>query len=377
MKHDLPLEVLDQTLPFHSPRLSEYDFEDLCAEIFENELGIRFFRYGRRGDSQHGIDLLSEIDGKRKTAIQCKKVKEFRPADLKNELKKLRELPDSISSLFFALACPASSKLLDTCAKEAISARTQNGLLESVQIWDSHYLSRIIRKYPNVVGSYFGLNWRNHIFPQMKSNDLEHNLTEIGKDVKKIKEHLGMGLPPVETATGSRFAAAEIKIIRGVEGYFRKSDGIADFHGDFPSDRGFSFKYSLVFDRAAQNPPAGKGQPAELMLSVILEPEDAVDLEAVLVMDRYSPASVSTYYSHDVLLTHITGPCPMISLPSRDLSFMLVQQADYDELLRMVTAYLDGYMDSALAARRRRTLEQIGKAVPKQRALLFGLKYDK
>ena len=376
MEYETPLNVSDRTLPFHSPRLSDYDFEDLCAELFENELGIRFYRYGRRGDAQHGIDFLSESNSGKQIAIQCKKVQEFQPSDLKSELKKLRDFPAALSSFFFILACPVSSKLLDTCARESNSAKTLGGLVGSVHIWDSHYLSRVIRKYPNVVGSYFGLDWMNHLFPHLEQKDLEHNLAKIMKSVSEIKRQLGMASLKGNVAFNTRLSVAEIKLVRGIEGYFKRRDAIADFHGDMPSDRGFSFKYSIVFDNASQSSHSDTGKKSEFMLSVILAPEDVVDLEAVLVMDQNSPASVSTYYSHDILLTHIAGPCPMISLPSRDMSFMLIQQADYDELLQLVTSYLDGYNDSALAARRRRTLERITKGVPKIRALIFGLKYE-
>jgi len=161
-----PLAVSDRNLPFDSPRFSDSDFEDMCAQLFGRELNIRFAKYGRPGDSQRGIDLLSDPVSGKSYAVQCKKVTSFVPSDLKLEIAKLRELPHPISTLFFALGCPASTGVRDVCASELSTAVTQTGPISSIQVWDRGDLARAFERHPDLVSSFFGLEWRNHLFPQ-------------------------------------------------------------------------------------------------------------------------------------------------------------------------------------------------------------------
>ncbi len=199
-------------------------------------------------------------------------------------------------------------------------------------------------------------------------------MKEITSNINQIKKKLGIELSTQQTQT-SNFSVTEIKLQPIAEGYFKKQDNTVSFHGDSYSDRGFCFKYSIKLDRHDLKSIPGNGNPAMSMISIVLQPEDAVDLESVLIMDLNEPATTSTYYSHDVLLTHISGPCPMISFPSKDYSFMFVQEIEYHKLLTLVTNYLDGYKDVSLAARRERALEHIKKGVPKHRGLLLEFKY--
>ena len=68
-------------------------------------------------------------------------------------------------------------------------------------------------------------------------------------------------------------------------------------------------------------------------------------------MDRTAPASVSTDYCRETLLTHIDGPTPIISFPTQNIAFHLADSRGYDSLPMMTSRYLDRYEDVALLAR--------------------------
>ena len=147
MTDDLPpLSVADFSLPFLSRRFNDGDFEELCADLFQQELGLRFFNYGRKGDSQHGIDLISETPQDTHHGVQCKRVKEFKPFDLRTEIGKLQSLPLRLSHLYFAVACDVSSEVRNECAAQQNVARTSKGPIPRIELWDRSFLSRSINR---------------------------------------------------------------------------------------------------------------------------------------------------------------------------------------------------------------------------------------
>jgi hypothetical protein len=363
-----PVLVKDPILPFLSERFNDRDFEELCADLFQQEIGTRFFNYGRKGDAQCGIDLISEgTPGSYRHAIQCKRVGEFRPSDLRREVDKLRDLPFHIDCLYFAVACNVSPEVRNECKRQENVACTSFGPIRSIELWDLPFLSRTIRKYPNLVGSYFGLQWRDHFFPELSQADIQRNLIEIVAAVQEVKERLCLDIPQRDGSL--RPISGGTQLSKGLEGYFKTDENMICFHGDGTSRTGFSFKYSVGVGPASVD-------GSRPMFSLTISPDDAVDLEAVLIMDQREPASVSTYYSHDIFLTHISGPCPIVSLPSVGFSFMLCCPEEYDKLAVMVDEYLDTFKDSALAARRERTLRFIAGGVPKTGSLLVGFQYQ-
>jgi hypothetical protein len=369
-----PITVLDFELPFLSERFDDRDFEHLCADLFQAETGLRFLRYGRKGDQQHGIDILSQVAEPLHRAVQCKRVKEFRPSDLRNELAKLSGLPIKLSHLYFAVTCDVSSDVINECAAKAGVVTTAAGPVQNVELWDRSFLGRLLRRYPNLVGSYFGVQWRDHLFPNLAESEIRNSLPEIRRAVEDIKRRLSISnqdqLHPTMVDTSGKVPdALSTRLIHGVEGYFRDDQGIVQFRGDVPHTKCFSFKYSAQCGL--------DGQEAIItMLSATLSPEEAIDLEAVLEMDTQKPASRSTYWSHDILLTHISGPAPMISLPNRGISFSLAFDSDYKKLKSMVGRFLDNFSDSAVAARRERVLQSIVGGIPETRALLLRFKYS-
>ena len=88
-----PVQPLRQSLPFHDSAFGWDTFEDFFCDFLNalpvielndggNEIRRRVIRarpFGRKGDRQHGIDLLAEMEGGEVWDFQCKHVKEWGP----------------------------------------------------------------------------------------------------------------------------------------------------------------------------------------------------------------------------------------------------------------------------------------------------------
>lgn len=359
-----PVSSIDFNIPFDSPKFDEDDFENLCADLFEQEFGIGFHRYGTKGNAQYGIDLISDIgaDGYY-LAVQCKHVKKFSSSEVDKEINKFESMPLPIKKIYFVATCPINSNTVNHCHQKADLIDEP---LESIETWDRNYICRKIKKYPDIVGTYFGLQWRDHLFPNLNENNQRKREEELTTELKNMKKRYSL-LHAKFTENTQIYNGAEIEIKPISNGYLRDKHDVIKFYGDVASNRGFCLKYSVSFN-------VDDVKSARTMFSIILSPEDAVDLEAVLLMDMKQQASKSTYYSHDVLLTHIDGPTPMISFPSKDMTLMLARNSDYHKLLECVEKYLDNYKDVALSARRYRTIKDIDGKIPKLNSLFFQMK---
>lgn len=214
----------------------------------------------------------------------------------------------------------------------------------------------MIKKYPNIIGTYFGLQWRDNIFPNLNEHNERQRAEKLTEKLNESKKKYNL-LATIFTEKDQTYSGASIELKPILEGYYKGKDYDTNFHGDIPSNLGFCLKYSVSFDLNDNN-------TARTMFSMRLTPEDAVDLEVVLLMDMKKQVSLSTYYSHDILLTHMQGSTPMISILSKDLSFMFANNSDYQILLKYVENYLDEYEDIALSARRYRAFQTIEKDMP-------------
>lgn len=354
-----PLAPQDLELPFGSSKFDDKDFEYLCWDLFEAELGIEFQPYGVKGNSQDGIDLLSVkgSDGNF-IAIQCKKVTSFSEADVDKEVKKFKKSTLPIKELIFAITCKVSTKTIDAINKYSADLHIR------VAIWSGEVLSRRIKKYPDLIMSYFGQHWRDHYFPNLNEFSERKRAERLTEELIEIKRSYSLLATRIRDHD-QHFSLTNIELKPDLEGYFKDKEGVAKLHGYCRSLRGFSFRYSIACESTR-----GSGNLHTTMVSMILSPEDAVDLEVVLIMDLFRPASISTYYSHDVLLTHISGETPFISFLSRDISFRMARNVDYHQLLVLLEDYLNSYSDIGLSARRYRSLKEAGVDVPKFNLLI-------
>ncbi|OFY62220.1 MAG: hypothetical protein A3H98_04465 [Bacteroidetes bacterium RIFCSPLOWO2_02_FULL_36_8] len=94
------------------------DFERLCLLIARDKYGAEYYRYGRRGQKQYGIDIYSTYyDGR---YLQCKLCKKEVPSailisQLKNDLAQAVEKFPDLKQFIFAVSIETSPEIQNTC----------------------------------------------------------------------------------------------------------------------------------------------------------------------------------------------------------------------------------------------------------------------
>lgn len=97
---------------------SDEEFERLCLLIARDRYGAEYYRYGRKGQSQHGIDIYSAYyDGR---CLQCKlHKKEISDAELirelKEDLKKAKVKFGDIKQFIFAVSIETRPAIQNVC----------------------------------------------------------------------------------------------------------------------------------------------------------------------------------------------------------------------------------------------------------------------
>jgi hypothetical protein len=80
----------------------------------------------------------------------------------------------------------------------------------------------------------------------------------------------------------------------------------------------------------------------EIAFSFFIDKNDAIALEFVLKREIIQRSMRSeTFYCKTVFMTCISGSYPLISFPYRGFSIRLYNDKDYNNLLEMVTDFLD------------------------------------
>jgi hypothetical protein len=370
-----PAASIARSLPFES--LSPRDFERLCLELAELDLGRTFHLYGRSGDAQHGIDVISDDDPDALIAIQCKSVEAFHPSDVQQDLAKVATYPNRLAAYYLFVRCEVSSNVRDFEASH--NAATQKGPLGRLGIWDGSDLDRRVAKHPHLVGAYFGLYWRDYLHPDLKRDEITNGISAISA---KVAELMKLILPRVHEGAApgrsSEVLVWQATVAPWLDGYFTKADGVVELHGNFPSGRGFAFTHSLSLDNDMNKLGPGVPDDPRIGYSVVLSPDETLDLEAAVLMAQTSSSRDShpVYYVNQVFIGGPMGTGPRISLPLRDVSFKLFSWASLWKLRALATSYLDRLEDMALAARRVRLLAEVAEGTRMPHALLHRFKFE-
>ena len=147
MKDRPNITATTHDLPFAN--LSGRDFEKLCFGLVQR-LGFEGAEdRGALGDDQ-GIDILADRDGQ-SIAFQCKNVKSFRPADLKEGVAKVAQLPldERPAKLIFLVASDVSARTYDEAAKADTGFK--------VEIWAKAKLDGSVRRHDDLIVKFFSL----------------------------------------------------------------------------------------------------------------------------------------------------------------------------------------------------------------------------
>lgn len=143
-------------LPLHA--LSWENFERLCVALFMKEDEVVDCRFhGRQGSHQGGIDLLASRRDGGTSAIQCKRVKTFGPADLSRAVTRFLRGPWSSRVDEFILCTSYDTRLLTEAVEK--SRRRLYSQEISFTVVDSAMLSYRLKAYPDVVADFFGQAW--------------------------------------------------------------------------------------------------------------------------------------------------------------------------------------------------------------------------
>lgn len=152
----LPVVTRAQELPLH--QLSWENFERLCVALAMHESDVVDCRlHGRQGSPQGGIDLLASRRDGGSSAIQCKRVKTFGPADLSGAVTEFLRGPWRSRVDEFMLCTSCDTRLLTEAVEKSRRRLYSRGI--SFTVLDSGMLSARLKAYPAVVADFFGPAW--------------------------------------------------------------------------------------------------------------------------------------------------------------------------------------------------------------------------
>lgn len=370
-----PAATIARSLPFAS--LNPRDFEELCLELAQSDLERTFHRYGRSGDVQHGVDMISDDDPSALIGIQCKRVEAFHPTHVQQELARIAAYPYRLAAYYLLVGCEVSSKVRDF--EVAHNGATQGGSLGKLVIWDRSDLDRRVAKHPNLVGAYFGLHWRDYLYPDLKREQITNGISAVRAQVAELKKLILQREHKDASPGGSSgMVVGQVTVDPWLDGYFTKADGVVEFHGNFPSGRGFAFTHLLSLDNDMNKLGPGFPDDPRIGYSVVLSADETLDFEAAVLMAETSSSrdSLPVYYVNQVFIQGPIGTGPRISLPLRDISIKLFSWDSLWKLRALATSYLDRFEDVALAARRVRLLAEVAEGTPMSRALSHRFKFE-
>ncbi|MCK6580456.1 MAG: SUMF1/EgtB/PvdO family nonheme iron enzyme [Anaerolineae bacterium] len=204
---DLPVVSQLQELPLNG--LTWENFEILCCRLVIEEPNIQGtpYRYGIQGNTQLGIDIVSNIqngDKQERWCYQCKRYKEFNISHLKSAISSLEY--DAVHYVI-CISTRATAEMRD---------EVENHPTKSIEIWDAQDISTKLKPKGNIVEDFFGEEWKKRfcVVGGIKS--------ATGRIAGRVFDHLGH--PVYE---------ADIKVVlNGVTHNSAKSNLDGTFHID-------------------------------------------------------------------------------------------------------------------------------------------------
>jgi hypothetical protein len=158
-----PVTPRPELLPLKDLRSWE-SFESFCCDLLNHIHPERpFAHYGKRGDTQHGIDLLGRGQDGSHWVAQCKKYEHFTSRHAKEALE--------------AMSFKADRYLLLISDEATAGVRDVIHEVPSWELWDVRDISRQVRDLPlhkarKLVEHHFGPDWRKHFLGLSGDSDL-------------------------------------------------------------------------------------------------------------------------------------------------------------------------------------------------------------
>ena len=162
-----PMHTRAQSLPFS--KLLWENFERLCKALVETDSDVKSCKlYGGSGHRQHGIDLIAfakDLKDKRPRVYQCKRVEQYRAAQIKGAVKKFTDNIPTLRSKWktipsrFVLCCRCSLRSPD-CQDEIVRQRNRLAKIGvSFETWDEEELSKQLKDQHRIVDDFFQREW--------------------------------------------------------------------------------------------------------------------------------------------------------------------------------------------------------------------------
>ena len=147
-----PVDSNSELLPLGDPNFSWERFEAFCEQFISSLHGVKeTHRYGGRGSSQKGVDIIAYFDNGEKWAFQCKQKQTFSKADATRAIQQTSYEADHF---ILTLSRQATSGVRDVC-----------GIESDWDVWDVGDISRKVRDMEmhsgaRLVEAHFGSPWR-------------------------------------------------------------------------------------------------------------------------------------------------------------------------------------------------------------------------
>ena len=147
-----PVSPYPEFLPLDDPNLPWERFEAFCEEFISRLPGVKeTHRYGRRGSSQKGIDIIADLDNGERWAFQCRQWQKVTGTDA---TKAIQQTSYSADRFILTLSCLATSSVRDACDS-----------YPDWDVWDVGDISRKVRELKMQLGArlveaHFGAPWR-------------------------------------------------------------------------------------------------------------------------------------------------------------------------------------------------------------------------
>lgn len=147
-----PVDPSPEFLPLNDPNLPWERFEAFCEQFISSLPGVNeTHRYGGRGSSQKGVDIIAYLDNGEKWAFQCKQKQTFSKTDATRAIQQTTYEADHF---ILTLSRQATSGVRDACDHH-----------HNWSVWDVGDISRKVRELEmhsgaKLVEAHFGAPWR-------------------------------------------------------------------------------------------------------------------------------------------------------------------------------------------------------------------------